>query len=303
MRTAILAAASTAIAVTLTLFDPTPAEAAKGRHVAVRKAPARAVVRQSVKPQTLRHAKKHYTPKLKVEKKILTKTPLVGTGSAAAFAKKSGPQLKFKGLPITPAIASTSLRVGRLGLPQNVKPKLTLAKAPKAQYQYRLAPFVQRHWKKAFFWVAVAGFGYLTIPEIYYDRFLGYARYDDYDSCINLLSLAALEEEEEIVRVRQPMPASAVYRYSASVAPEPVSSGPVCAFDPFIERNWSRAYVWVQIPNIGNVTVPEEYYDRFYGFVGAASPNYPAACAVLVEAAAADTVATTSFDFQRPEFR
>jgi hypothetical protein len=302
MRIAILAAASTAAALTLTLFDSTPAEA-KNRHVAVRKAPARAVVRQSVKPQTLRHAKKHYTPKLKVEKKIITKTPLVGTGSAAAFAKKSGPQLKFKGLPITPAIESTSLRVGRLGLPQNIKPKLTLAKAPKAQYQYRLAPFVQRHWKKAFFWVAVAGFGYLTIPEIYYDRFLGYARDDDYDSCVHLLSLAALEEEEEIVRVRQPMPASAAYRYSASVAPESVSSGPACAFDPFIERNWSRAYVWVQIPNIGNVTVPEEYYDRFYGFVGAAPPNYSAACAVLVEAAAADTVATTSFDFQRPEFR
>ena len=71
MRIAILAAASTAAALTLGLFDPTPAEA-KSRHVAVRKAPARAVVRQSVKPQTLRHAKKHYTPKLKVEKKIIT---------------------------------------------------------------------------------------------------------------------------------------------------------------------------------------------------------------------------------------
>ena len=42
---------------------------------------------------------------------------------------------------------------------------------------------------------------------------------------------------------------------------------------------------------------------RGYGFVAAAPPNYSAACAVLVEAAAADTVATTSFDFQRPEFR
>ena len=59
----------------------------------------------------------------------------------------------------------------------------------------------------------------------------------------------------------------------------------------------------VQIPKIGNVTVPEEYYDRFYGFVTAAPANYSAACAVLVEAAAADTVATTSFYFRRPEFR
>ena len=305
MRIAILAAASTAFVVTLALFDATPAEAAKGRHVAVRKAPARAVVRHSVKPQTLRHTKTHHSPKLKFEKKIITKTPLVGTGSAAAFAKKSGPQLKFKGLPITPAVASTSLRAGRVGLPQNLKPKFTLAKAPKAQFQYRLAPFVQRHWKKAFFWVAVAGFGYLTIPEIYYDRFLGYVSVDDpdYEGCIHLLSLAAVEEEEEIVRVRRPMPANAVYRYSATVAPEPVSSGPSCAFEPFIERNWSRPYVWVQIPKVGNVTVPEEFYDRFYSFVGAAPPNYSGACAVLVEAAAADTVATTSFDFQRPEFR
>jgi len=258
-----------------------------------------------VKPQTLRRAKVHHSPRLKVEKKIITKTPLAGTGSAAAFAKKGGPQLKFKGLPITPAVASTSLRVGRLGMPQNLKPKFTLAKAPKAQFQYRLAPFMQRHWKKAFFWVAVAGFGYLTIPELYYDRFLGYVSVDDpdYEGCIHLLSLAALEEEEEIVRVRRPMPANAVYRYSATVAPEPVSSGPSCAFEPFIDRNWSRPYAWVQIPKIGNVTVPEEYYDRFYGFVAAVPPNYSGACAVLVEAAAADTVATTSFDFQRPEFR
>src|SRR5262245_50018073 len=112
MRTAILAAASAAAALTLALFDSTPAEAAKSRHVVVRKAQPRALVRQSVKPQTLRHAKKHHSPKL--ERKIISKTPLVGTGSAAAFAKKSGPQLKFKGLPITPAIASTSLRAGRL---------------------------------------------------------------------------------------------------------------------------------------------------------------------------------------------
>ena len=68
MRIAILAAASTAIAVTLALLDPTPAEAAKSRHVAVRKAPARAVVRQTVKPQTLRRATVHHSPRLKVEK-------------------------------------------------------------------------------------------------------------------------------------------------------------------------------------------------------------------------------------------
>ena len=137
-----------------------------------------------------------------------------------------------------------------------------------------MAPFVQRHWKKAFFWVAVAGIGYLTIPEIYYERFLGYVDIDDpdYEGCIHLLSLAAFEEEEEIVRVRRPMPTNAAYRYSASVAPEPaVSSGPSCALEPFIERSWSRPFVWVQIPKVGNVTVPEEYYDRFYEFCRGAS--------------------------------
>jgi hypothetical protein len=319
MRIAILASASTAIAVALALFDSTPAEAARNRSVTVRRAPAATVV----KPRTLqRQVKTRHVPKVKIEKKIvtktplklktdkkiITKTPLVGTGSAAAFVKKGGPQLKLKGLPITKAVASTPMRAGRVSLPtkKDFKPKLALAKPPKVQLQYRMAPFVQRHWKKAFFWVAVAGIGYLTIPEIYYERFLGYVDIEDpdYEGCIHLLSLAAFEEEEEIIRVRRPMPANAAYRYSASVAPEPaVSSGPSCALEPFIERSWSRPFVWVQIPKIGNVTVPEEYYDRFYDFVAAAPPNYQSACTVLVEAAAADTVATTSFDFQRPEFR
>ena len=50
------------------------------------------------------------------------------------------------------------------------------------------------------------------------------------------------------------------------------------------------------MPETGNVTVPEDVYDRFYGKIGGQPPNYPAACRVLVDAAAADTVATTSLD-------
>ena len=302
MRIAILASASAAIAVAVTLFDPTPAEAAVQRRV-VRKVQSTTV--RNVQPRTLQRIKVHHVPKLRVEKKTFTKTPLMGTGSAAAFANKGNPQLMLRGLPIHKVVAGNTLHVGRVGLPQNLRPKLTLTHAPKVPFQHRMAPFVQRHWKKAFFWVAVAGIGYLTIPELYYDRFVTYVSVDDpdYDGCINLLSLAALEEEEELVRVRRPMPASATYRYSAPVAPEPVSSGPSCSFEPFIERNWSRPFVWVQIPKIGNVSVPEDYYDRFYGFVGAAPPNYPAACAVLVEAAAADTVATTSLDYRRPNLQ
>ena len=130
MRIATLASASVAIAVAATLFDPIPAEAATQRRV-VRKAQNTTVV----KPRTLqRHVKKSHVAKLKVEKKtlkvekkLITKTPAVGTGSAAAFAKKGGTQLKLGRLPINTAVASTTLRAGRVSLPKNFKPKLTLA--------------------------------------------------------------------------------------------------------------------------------------------------------------------------------
>ena len=52
------------------------------------------------------------------------------------------------------------------------------------------------------------------------------------------------------------------------------------------------SFVWVQIPQTGNVTVPEDYYDRFHANVAASPPDYQAACAVLVEAAAADMMTT-----------
>jgi hypothetical protein len=52
----------------------------------------------------------------------------------------------------------------------------------------------------------------------------------------------------------------------------------------------------VQVPQTGNVTVPEDAYDRFYQYASAEPPNYTAACKVLTEAAAADTVMTTSLD-------
>ena len=45
--------------------------------------------------------------------------------------------------------------------------------------------------------------------------------------------------------------------------------------------------------------VPEDAYDRFYGYASADPPNYPAACKVLVEAAAEDTVMTTALDTSR----
>ena len=67
---------------------------------------------------------------------------------------------------------------------------------------------------------------------------------------------------------------------------------PTCRWEDFVERKWNREFVWVQIPQTGNVTVPEDQYDRFYRYASAEPPNYPAACKVLVDAAAADTVMT-----------
>ena len=47
------------------------------------------------------------------------------------------------------------------------------------------------------------------------------------------------------------------------------------------------------------VTVPEDYYDRFHGYASSEPPNYPAACNVLVEAAGGETVMTTALDTRR----
>ena len=180
---------------------------------------------------------------------------------------------------------------GRLGVPKQIKPKLALGQAPMGDHKHRFAPFVQRHWKKAFVWVAIAGIGYVTVPELYYDRFYRCAGVDvpDYETCISILSQAAIEEEQEVRRVHYPMPRGAVYRYAVKNAP-PKEVTDTCSFQPFVERKWNREFVWVEIPQTGNVTVPEDYYDQFHGKVGAEPPDYAAACKLLVEAAAADTV-------------
>jgi len=209
-------------------------------------------------------------------------------GTATSFVKKStigSGKLNLHTLPRQKAIASSALLKGRLVVPQNVRPKLTLTKAPGIKFRPRFAPFVQRHWKGAFFWIAIAGIGYLTIPELYYDSFYSCMAVDDpiYDDCAYILSYAALEEEE-IVRVG--MPAGAVYRYQAKA---PVTPGdcPSCRWDRFVERKWNQSYAWVKLPELGNVTVPDAYYERFYTYAGATPPNYPQACQVLEEAAAA----------------
>jgi len=240
---------------------------------------------------TLRRASVHHEPRIKhvtkIDKSVIkTVAPSRGPSGKLTFAK----------LPLFKASAGKANLVGRLSVPTSLKPKLTLAHVPNANFKLRLAPFVQRQWKKAFFWVAIAGVGYLTVPELYYDRFYRCARVDDpdYEECISVLSYAALEEEE-IYRVRTPMPSTASYRYTAKVEPT-AEARQTCSFEPFVERQWNRSFVWVQIPQTGNVTVPEDYYEQFTSKLGTEPPNYPGACKVLVEAAAADTVATTSPD-------
>ena len=222
-------------------------------------------------------------------KKGLGTATTLGLGAAGAVAGKG----LARNLPVSKAVAGSAVARGRVAVPPNVRPRLTLVKAPAAYLRPRFAPFVQRQWRRAFFWAAVAGVGYLTIPQLYYDRFYGCVNVPDHDygCAVDLLSIAAVEEENESARVRYPMPADAVYRYSASAGPKQKTT---CSFQPFVDRKWNDAFVWVQIPDVGNVTVPEDYYDRFYANVAQDPPDYSAACKLLVEAVAADTVAASS---------
>ncbi len=227
---------------------------------------------------------------------------LAGSGKAASakgqLGKGAGKSAYRSNFPVGKAVAGGALAggailAGRVAVPGNLRPKITLTRPPHVSLRPRLVPFVQRHWRHPYFWAAVAGLGYLTIPELYYDRFHTCVGVDDpdYGCAVDLLSAAALEEEQATARVHHPMPAGAAYRYAAKVAPDRGAGS--CSFAPFVERQWNRSFVWVQIPEAGNITVPEDYYDRFIDHAGKESPDYPAACKVLVEAAAADTVATT----------
>jgi hypothetical protein len=337
MRVAVITVSTTAALFTITAFETapvpfsgSPVQAKSGPprgpvRVAPSRPSAKPMVRQNVQTRVLKkptvNVQKQFTAK-PITKGITKQTvplvkgivpPNVGKGvTPAVVGKGIGPLTPGKGpltvgkgigpvnlktLPTFKPVNNTAFLKGRVGVPVNVRPKLSLIKGPQLVMRPRFAPFLQRHWRHAFVWVAIAGIGFITIPELYYDRFYGYVSIDDpdYDAALLLLSTAALEEEEV---VRAPMPVGTTYRYTARAAPPPrqvvAAPGPdankACGFEPFVERKWNRSYVWVQIPEVGNVTVPETDYDRFYSFVSAEPPNYPTACSVLVEAAAADTV-------------
>jgi hypothetical protein len=329
MNTLRIASASVAALVAVAMFDARPAEARKGfsggrSFSAPRASMGSRPMMRSAKPLSLgskpkltaRHlsgpktklSHKHVgklkqagSTKLKhvgkIDKGVLGKGASTKLGKAHLFKPA---KLNLATLPKHKGMVGKAGLVGRIGVPKHIKPKLALAMGPKPHLKHAFAPFVQRHWKKSFFWVAVAGIGYVTVPHLYYDRFYTctHTAYPDYDECARILSYAAVEEEE-VSRVRYPMPSAATYRYTAKAQPTR-EARQACSFEPFVERKWNREFVWVQIPDTGNVTVPEDIYDTFQGKVDGEPPDYTAACKVLVEAAAADSVvATTTPDLGR----
>jgi len=216
------------------------------------------------------------------------------SGSRALQPGQAGGKNAFRNLPVSKAVAGTALTRGRVAVPKSLRPRVMLTRAPAIAFRPRLLPFVQRHWRNPFFWAAVAGVGYLTIPELYYDRFYSCVNVvaPDYECAVDVLSAAALNEDKETARVRTPMPPNATYKYTANAAPKAEPNA--CTFDPFVERQWNVAFVWVQIPQVGNVTVPEDHYDRFFADISKDPPNYVAACKILAEALAGDTVAAST---------
>ena len=147
MKTTMLVSATLAATVALTLFDATPADAAvQRRAVTVRKVPSR-----SVQPRV-------HKPTAKITKG--TSTTFVKKGTSSAFIKKGTSStfvkkttigtgtLNLRSLPLHKAAPGNQFLKGRLALPQNIKPKLTLTKTPALKFHPRFAPFVQRHWKK-----------------------------------------------------------------------------------------------------------------------------------------------------------
>lgn len=209
MRTMALATVAAAAAVALSLFDAAPADAQFNPKSF--KAPVRSVPRSLKMKPTFTKKAIVKTPKTigkvpktigKLPSKTITKVPTktITKLPAKSFVKKATlgkGTVNLKALPHYKPVASKGLLKGKLPVPKNIQPKLKLAHFPHKKHHHHFAPFIQRPWKSAFFWVAVAGIGYLTIPALYYDRFYTCMDVDDpiYDDCLYILDEAALEEE------------------------------------------------------------------------------------------------------------
>ena len=201
-------------------------------------------------------------------------------------------------LPVHRAVAAHGHQSGRSGLPLALTPKHTLHKAVHANLHHSYRPFVQRHWKRAFFWIAVAGIGYVTVPEFGYDRFLTYVERDepDYAGAARWLNeLTVIEEGHDVPRVTPP--AKIVPQAIVAVAPDTKYDD---RFDRFVNRRWSTSYVWIMVPRVGNVTVPQTIAPQVEQMLGGNPPNFDAALAMMEEAAAADTVVAEAPQVESP---
>ncbi len=231
-------------------------------------------------------------------------------GQPGASARPLAPELRsglgagggsfgrHNALPVHRAVAAHGHQSGRSGLPLALTPKHTLHKAVHANLHHSYRPFVQRHWKRAFFWIAVAGIGYVTVPEFGYDKFLTYVERDepDYAGAARWLNeCAVIEEGHDVPRVTPP--AKVVPQAIVAVAPDTKYDD---RFDRFVNRRWSTTYVWIMVPRVGNVTVPQTIAPQIEQMLGGNPPNFDAALAMMEEAAAADTVVAEAPQVESP---
>ena len=178
------------------------------------------------------------------------------------------------------------MRLGRIAPPSNLIAKATLI-APRTGFlTNRFQPFLQRHWRSAFFWVAIPTIGYLTIPESAYDRFYSYVSGPEpnYDGAVRYLAQVAVEEEgTQVVRVTTPIPVN----YTVTATPEPTYDP---RFAPFVNRKWNSEFYTFSIPRVGNVTCPVAIKGQVQQLLQATPPQFGEALTLIEEAAAADTI-------------
>ncbi len=195
----------------------------------------------------------------------------------------------LRNVPFRATVRPTHLKLGRIAPPPNIVPRLAVKAAPVKFSVNRFKPFLQRHWRRAFFWIAIPTIGYITIPDHAYDRFVTYVERDepDYDGAIKYLSRVAVEEEgPKVVRVAAPPPPSAI-KQTVAVAPDASFDTRLAAF---VNRQWSTEFVWIEVPRIGRITCPKALYDQVQPLLAGTPPKFEEAVSLLEEAAAADTV-------------
>src|SRR5215831_2234754 len=158
-------AAATAVAALMTtaLLGTVPVQArGGGMHFSTPSAPhvsistrsvtsfnTKSVVKINKTNTTLHRAVVHHEPHIKHVTKIDKSVLKTVSGSNGAQGKGHGKgKLTLTKLPLLKATAGNANLAGRLHVPIGLKPKLTLAHIPNANLKLRLAPFVQRQWRR-----------------------------------------------------------------------------------------------------------------------------------------------------------